>query len=412
MKEKRLRYHKRIATALFLLMTVLYFTMVFLQKRIPDYTILGYVKAFAEAAMVGALADWFAVTALFHKPLGLPIPHTNLIENKKKDIGDNLGNFVVENFLKPENIRPYVESINIAPFIAKYLNKEKNINTLIEEVKEKLEEILQNTNDDKATSFITEKSKSLLNEIELNKLIHNSLQYLLKEKEHQKMLDFVFLKVGHYVLENKDVIRQRISKESAFFIPDFVDKILADKITAGLADYMSEIAQNQEHSVRKEIENQLVLFGNKLLNESHWTKKLEHLKETLLLSENIEKYAQNIWLYVKNFLSEDMSKSINNSVLKRYLKKSILNFAQQLQTDRQLQNRLNKWTQKTVYQFVLKNKNEAGMLISQTVGNWKGRELSEKLELEVGKDLQFIRINGTLVGGLVGLLIYAITQIL
>ncbi|MFJ1474342.1 DUF445 domain-containing protein [Capnocytophaga cynodegmi] len=410
MKEKKLRFHKRIATALFLFMTLMYIAMVILQKKAPEWSFVGYIKAFSEAAMVGALADWFAVTALFHKPLGLPIPHTNLIENRKKDIGDNLGNFVVENFLKAENIRPYVESINVSSFIVKYLNKEKNINILINEIKVKLEEIIENTNDKKITNFITEKSKLLLQEIELNTLISNVLEYLLKEKEHQKILDFIFLKIQSYILENKDLIHKKISQESAFFIPNFIDKILADKITAGLANYMAEAAENEEHSIRKEIENQLLLLKEDLKNEPHWKQKLEKLKENLLQSENIEKYAESIWIYIKNFLKEDLSKPLNVSVLKSYLKKSILNFTNQLQTDKQLQNRIDGWSQKTIYQFILKNRNEAGLLISQTVGNWKGRELSEKLELEVGKDLQFIRINGTLVGGLVGLLIYIITQ--
>lgn len=410
MKEKKLRFHKRIATALFLFMTLMYIAMVILQKKAPEWSFVGYIKAFSEAAMVGALADWFAVTALFHKPLGLPIPHTNLIENRKKDIGDNLGNFVVENFLKAENIRPYVESINVSSFIVKYLNKEKNINILINEIKVKLEEIIENTNDKKITNFITEKSKLLLQEIELNTLISNTLEYLLKEKEHQKILDFIFLKIQSYILENKDLIHKKISQESAFFIPDFIDKILADKITAGLANYMGEAAENEEHSIRKEIENQLLLLKEDLKNEPHWKQKLEKLKDNLLQSENIEKYAESIWVYIKNFLKEDLSKPLNDSILKSYLKKSILNFTNQLQTDQQLQNRIDGWSQKTIYQFILKNRNEAGLLISQTIGNWKGRELSEKLELEVGKDLQFIRINGTLVGGLVGLLIYIITQ--
>ncbi|MFK8298171.1 DUF445 domain-containing protein [Capnocytophaga cynodegmi] len=410
MKEKKLRFHKRIATALFLFMTLMYIAMVILQKKAPEWSFVGYIKAFSEAAMVGALADWFAVTALFHKPLGLPIPHTNLIENRKKDIGDNLGNFVVENFLKAENIRPYVESINVSSFIVKYLSKEMNINILINEIKVKLEEIIENTNDKKITNFITEKSKLLLQEIELSTLISNVLEYLLKEKEHQKILDFIFLKIQSYILENKDLIHKKISQESAFFIPDFIDKILADKITAGLANYMAEAAENEEHSIRKEIENQLLLLKEDLKNEPHWKQKLEKLKDNLLQSENIEKYAESIWVYIKNFLKEDLSKPLNDSILKSYLKKSILNFTNQLQTDKQLQNRIDGWSQKTIYQFILKNRNEAGLLISQTVGNWKGRELSEKLELEVGKDLQFIRINGTLVGGLVGLLIYVITQ--
>lgn len=411
MKEKKLRYHKRIATALFLCMTLLYVTMVIVQKKNPEWGFVGYVKAFAEAAMVGALADWFAVTALFNKPLGLPIPHTNLIENRKKDIGDNLGTFVVDNFLKAENIRPYVSNVQVSKFISEWIHKEKNINYIISEFEVKLQEIIQNSDDEKITLFIAKKSKVLLEDIRLNTLTSNALEYFIKEKEHQKLFDVIFQKIEVYILENQDFIHKRISEESAFFIPNFVDKILAEKITTGLANYMREIAENRTHSVRIEIENQLFTFANDLKHSAHWQEKLNTLKSNLLQSESIQKYAKNVWLYIKNFLLEDVSQSAENSFLKKYLKKSVLQFALQLQTDSQLQNRLDGWVQKTAYQFILKNRNEVGELISRTVGNWQGRELSNKLELEVGKDLQFIRINGTLVGGLVGLLIYALTQL-
>lgn len=411
MKEKKLRYHKRIATALFLLMTVLYVVMVILQKQLPQHAAWGYIKAFAEAAMVGALADWFAVTALFNRPLGLPIPHTNLIENRKKDIGDNLGKFVVDNFLKPESIRPYVENINIAHPLANWLSKEHKINILATEIEVKFQEIIKNTDDAKIVGFISDKSKNLLQEVNVNSLVSNSLEYILKEGEHQKVLDFVFEKIKHYIIENKEFIHKRISQESAFFIPNFVDKILAEKITTGLANYMNEVATDRNHSVRTEIENQLFIFTEELKTAPHWNEKLSKIKNSILSDDNTQKYAESIWIYIKNFVTDDLSKPMNVSILKSYFKKSVLEFASQLQTDTQLQNRLNTWVQKTAYQFVLKNKNEVGQLISQTVGNWQGRELSEKLELEVGKDLQFIRINGTLVGGLVGLLIYVITHL-
>ena len=123
-KQQKLQRHKNIATGLFLLMLIVYITMVYWQKKSPEFVWIGYIKAFAEAAMVGALADWFAVTALFHKPMGLNIPHTNLIETRKNDIGENLGDFVVENFLKPKQIRPYITDIKISTFIIEWLSKE------------------------------------------------------------------------------------------------------------------------------------------------------------------------------------------------------------------------------------------------------------------------------------------------
>ena len=122
-KKRKLQHHKNIATGLFVLMLVTYIVMVIAHKKAPELTFIGYIKAFSEAAMVGALADWFAVTALFHKPLGLNIPHTNLIEERKNDIGENLGDFVVENFLKPKQIRPYITNIKISTFIIEQLSK-------------------------------------------------------------------------------------------------------------------------------------------------------------------------------------------------------------------------------------------------------------------------------------------------
>ncbi|ATA72290.1 MULTISPECIES: DUF445 domain-containing protein [Capnocytophaga] len=411
-KERKLRYHKRMATTLFLIMVVLYVTMVFLQKRYPETSLIGYIKAFSEAAMVGALADWFAVTALFHKPLGLPIPHTNLIENRKKSIGDNLGGFVVDNFLKPEGIRPYVEEVKITPFLAEWLSKEKNINTLTNEISEKIVQLVNGIDEENATDFITQKSKELLHEIELKTLISKSLDYIMEEKEHQKLLSFILQKIETYIWENKSLVQEKVSSKSAFFIPKFVDDILADKITEGLANYVAEIIKDPEHSVRKEVDSQLNAFSKDIQTSSAWSTKIENIKSQIINSKSIDKYALQMWKYLKDYINNDLAKPTTDSTLKQYFYKYIQKLSLQLHTDVELQQKINRQIQKTAYQFILKNRHEVGILISRTVGNWQGKELSRKLELEVGKDLQFIRINGTVVGGLAGVLIYAITQFL
>ncbi|MFK8283307.1 DUF445 domain-containing protein [Capnocytophaga canis] len=411
-KERKLRYHKRMATTLFLIMVVLYITMVFLQKKYPETSLIGYIKAFSEAAMVGALADWFAVTALFHKPLGLPIPHTNLIENRKKSIGDNLGGFVVDNFLKPEGIRPYVEEVKITPFLAEWLSKEKNINTLTNEISEKIVQLVNGIDEENATDFITQKSKELLHEIELKTLISKSLDYIMEEKEHQKLLSFILQKIETHIWENKSLVQEKVSSKSAFFIPKFVDDILADKITEGLANYVAEIIKDPEHSVRKEVDSQLNAFSKDIQTSSAWSTKIENIKSQIINSKSIDKYALQMWKYLKDYINNDLAKPTTDSTLKQYFYKYIQKLSLQLHTDVELQQKINRQIQKTAYQFILKNRHEVGILISRTVGNWQGKELSRKLELEVGKDLQFIRINGTVVGGLAGVLIYAITQFL
>ena len=167
-KKQKLQYHKNIATGLFVLMLVIYIAMVIWYKKAPELTFIGYIKAFSEAAMVGALADWFAVTALFHKPLGLNIPHTNLIEERKNDIGENLGDFVVENFLKPKQIRPYITNIKISTFIIEQLSKESTLT----------------------------KIKSFVKDIPLNKKVSEALISFLDENKHQEFLQQFFEKIA------------------------------------------------------------------------------------------------------------------------------------------------------------------------------------------------------------------------
>ena len=410
-KKRKLKFHKAFATGLFLLMALTYIGSLWWQKRNPELSFLGYIKAFSEAAMVGALADWFAVTALFNKPLGLPIPHTNIIENRKNDIGDNLGSFVVENFLNPENIRPYIKRLIVASHIGKWLKKETNTNVIVEEVQEKIIEIIDETNDDKIINFISEKSTALLKDVKIHLFVSDLLLYVANNKEHQRLLNYVFDRIQEYISVNEDMIKERVRQESSSFIPSFVDDILAKKITAGLNNYFKEISENPEHSMRLEIDDKINQLIHEVSTESKWKNELDSIKNKLLNDEKITLYSKDLWEYIKGMLLNDLKQPLEQSSFKSYLKKSIIKFANQLDTDLEMQQKIDKWLQKNAYKYILKNRGEVGNLISATVGNWQGRELSEKLELEVGKDLQFIRVNGTLVGGLVGLLIYMITHL-
>jgi len=340
-KKRKLQHHKNIATGLFVLMLIIYIAMVIWYKKAPELTFIGYIKAFSEAAMVGALADWFAVTALFHKPLGLNIPHTNLIEERKNDIGENLGDFVVENFLKPKQIRPYITNIKVSTFIIEQLSKESTLT----------------------------KIKSFVKDIPLNKKVSEALISFLDENKHQEFLQYFFEKIAIYLFENEELIHQEIKEQFSSLTPSFVKNKVAKKVANGLYLLALKASEDETHPIRAEITAQLYEFAEKL-NTPEWEQHLAKLLHTA--TERL---------------------------------------TDELRQNAQLQHQIDAWVQKTAYQFVLKNKEEVGKLISHTVENWEGRELSEKLELEVGKDLQFIRINGTLVGGLVGLAIYAFTQL-
>ena len=340
-KQKKLQQHKNLALGLLLLMLVLYITAVICQRKVPQWSWVGYLKAFSEAAMVGALADWFAVVALFRRPMGLNIPHTNLIEVRKNDIGENLGTFVVENFLKSQQIRPYIAKIKPSSFLLDRLSKESTPAQL--------------------TAFIES--------YPLHTKASTFLIQFLKAHKHEGFLSDALHKVASYLDTHRQTLERQIDDQFPMIVPAFIREAIAEKVAEGLYQYILKMAQDPSHPIREELTQELYGFAQRL-NTPQWQQQLTAL-----------------------------------------LQKGITHLTEELRANTTLQAQLDTWAQKLAYQFVLRNKQEVGRLISATVAQWEGRQLSEKLELEVGKDLQFIRVNGTLVGGLVGLIIYFITQL-
>jgi uncharacterized membrane-anchored protein YjiN (DUF445 family) len=406
-KRKQLRKYKAFATGLFVLMAVIFIITTILQKN-NDSHWMGYVRAFSEAAMVGALADWFAVTALFRHPLGLPIPHTNLIENSKQRLGDNLGSFVVSNFLSPQNIRPYIQKLKISGFVGEWLGKEKNQEVLIKNISDIVLDILNKLDDSEVSNFISKKVSEMTDNIQLNKIVGNGIGYILEKNDHQKIITNLSAQIKNYVTENEEMIKDRVKKGSYTFIPSFVDNKIADKIASGLADFFKEIEEDSQHEIRNLITKKILEFSIDLKEDPKWNDEFKTIKNDLLKGDKLEEYSNDIWISIKNTLKKELQE--DQSSLKNYLSKNLNEFSQNLKTDENFQNKIDHWVRVTAYKYILKNTHQFGDLISSTVGNWQGKELSEKLELEVGKDLQFIRVNGTLVGGLVGLIIYTIAN--
>lgn len=406
-KRKQLRKYKAFATGLFLLMAVIFIVTTLLEKNIDSHWI-GYVRAFSEAAMVGALADWFAVTALFRHPLGLPIPHTNLIENSKQRLGDNLGSFVVSNFLSPQNIRPYIQKLKISGFVGEWLGKEKNQEILIKNLSDIVLDILNKLDDAAVSHFISKKVQEMTDDIKLNKIVGNGIGYIIEKNDHQRIVTNLSSQIKNYILENDEMIKERVKKGSYTFIPSFVDNKIADKIAVGLSDFFREIEEDPQHEIRTLITQKIYEFSVDLKEDPKWDEEFTSIKNDLLKGNKLEEYSNDIWISIKNTLKNELQEE--QSTLKIYLSRNLNEFSENLKTDENLQNKIDDWVRVTAYKYILKNTHQFGNLISSTVGNWQGKELSEKLELEVGKDLQFIRVNGTLVGGLVGLIIYTIAH--
>ena len=406
-KKIQLRNYKMFATGLFALMAVIFVVMTILEKKNPAHWI-GYIRAFSEAAMVGALADWFAVTALFHYPLGIRIPHTNLIENSKERIGDNLGNFVVENFLSPQNIRPYIQKLKISNFVGDWLSKERKQENLMKELSNIVLDILNKLDDTEVVNFIGKKAKEMTDDVKINEIIGNGLDYVLDKNDHQRFITNLSKQIKEYVLNNQKMVKERVKSESFFLIPKFVDDGIAEKITKGLSNYFEEVELDENHSLRAEITQKLYEFSKEIQTEEKWVEEFRTIKNDFLKEEKIQQYSTDIWNSIKKSLSKELEEE--QSALKNYLRKNLAELSENLKTDEKFQNKIDNWVRVTAYKYILKNTHQFGALISSTVGNWEGKELSEKLELEVGKDLQFIRVNGTIVGGFVGLIIYTVTE--
>lgn len=404
-KRSQLRQFKWFATLLLVFMAIVY---VICEVFFPGRVWAGYVKAFAEAAMVGALADWFAVTALFRHPLGLPIPHTNLIESGKKRIGDNLGDFVINNFLTSAAIKPRIEKLQIAERFGQWLLQSKNRQRLVSEMLRIVQEALSKLNDAEIAVIIQKQAVELIGKIPVNRLAGDGLEKALHENLHQEWLTIIATNLRDFLDENRDLVKEKVKEESHFLIPGFVDNMIAEKITNAGIRYMTELATDKDHRIRQQITGKLLKIAADMKAGGEWSVRFNNLKDQLLSRQHLEEYSGLLWNYLKARIEKDLVDP--TSAIGQYLDRVLRDMGQSLATDGSRQGRIDSFVQVQVFKLIIKYRQAAGEMISQTVSNWPSRELSQKLELEVGKDLQYIRVNGTLVGGMVGLFIYTLTR--
>ncbi|WP_332021500.1 DUF445 domain-containing protein, partial [Kaistella sp.] len=244
--------------------------------------------------------------------------------------------------------------------------------------------------------------------LKINQIVGTGIEYVLNKQDHQKIITHLAKQIKDYVMANRDIVQERVQKESYFLIPKFVDNSIAEKITNGLSTFFEEVENDDSHSLRTEITQKLYVFSHEIQSEEKWEDEFRSIKNDFLNEEKLQQYSKDIWNSIKKSLSKELEEE--NSALKNYIKKNLTELSQNLKDDENFQNKIDHWVRVTAYKYILKNTHQAANLISSTVGNWQGRDLSRKLELEVGKDLQFIRVNGTLVGGLVGLIIYTVAN--
>lgn len=402
-QARRLRTMKRMATGLLLLMAVVFVASHYYRALWPW---LNYVRAFAEAAMVGAMADWFAVTALFKHPLGIPIPHTAIIPTRKNEIGASLANFVKTHFLTPEVLEPRLQEIRFAQRIGIWLAKEENAKRITDDTKIFVRWMFDAIDNDSVRQFAQKHLRTSLSEIQAAPILGKALELLTVGNRHQNIMDVALRSAWQALQSNKHKIRDKINKQSPWWLPSFVDEEIYDKISLEIEHGILKIGSDDKHEARQAFNNSLQSFIAKLRSDPEMIARGEAIKNELLEHPAVQTYLSEMWGSVSSYLVREIEDS--DSELRQRIEKGLRSLGESLLEDTELGTQLDAWLQKAGLYLVEQYRDEISAVITETVSSWDPQVTSHRVELQVGRDLQFIRINGTLVGGMVGLLIYVV----
>jgi uncharacterized membrane-anchored protein YjiN (DUF445 family) len=405
-KEASLKKSRRFATVLLLFMVLIFLVAGFFEKDAPW---LGFFRAFAEAAIVGALADWFAVTALFRHPFGLRLPHTAIIPTNKDRIGESLGTFVEKNFLTPGAISEKLKSADIAGKTADWLSHPRNTELVAEEIGNFLPRLLNTLKDEDVRFFIRKNAIAAVRALDLAPLAGDFLGLLTSHNKHRELFDQALVLSSDVFEKYKPTLQERITQESGiFFLLVGGDTKLYQKIVTVVGQTLAEISSDPDHEIRRRFDAVMEEFISKLKTSPEYRAKVEEIREELLRNPAVSRYLENVWTDIKESILKDLTDP--GSAIRARIKDIIRAIYFGTLTDAHVRQRLNRWIQQAVINTVSRHRNEIGNIIAEKVQKWDTRTMTRKLELEVGKDLQYIRINGTVIGGLIGLLIHVVSR--
>ncbi|MCY7289578.1 MAG: DUF445 domain-containing protein [Cryobacterium sp.] len=396
---------KRLAIGLLLLMAVVFATSFALQETYPW---LQYVRAAAEGGMVGAIADWFAVTALFRYPLGLRIPHTNIIASRKDEIGASLGEFVETNFLSEAVVRGKLESLGVSRRLGAWLAQEENARRLTDEVAVAGAGLLNLLSDDAIKELIETVARENLLKPEWGPPIGRVGARLVESGQQHAAVDLLLERAEGWLLAHPEAFGRAVSQRLPSWLPGFVDKLVDDKAHREVLAFMATVRADAAHPLRQAIDRYLVELADDLQHEPAMIARVEALKLELLDSARLREFASETWEAVKVSLVAALDDPASG--LRTGIRSTVMEIGGRLTSDPALGTRIDRWLADSASYVVRRYRHEIAAVITETVSRWDAAETSEKIELQVGKDLQFIRINGTVVGALAGLLIFAAAQ--
>jgi uncharacterized membrane-anchored protein YjiN (DUF445 family) len=408
--EKAVAYAimRRRATALLAGFAVLFILTALLAHLRPALSPfwVGLVRAIAEAAMVGGVADWFAVTALFRHPMGLPIPHTAIVAKRKDRIGRSLGNFVGNNFLARDVIARQLAGMRLGERAARWLAEPGHQAGLARALAGGVARAAESIPNEELQESVHSALVVQLRKAKVAPLLGDLLRLATTDDRHQELLDRLVTLVSRIVHDNKELIRHRISEESPWWVPGAVDDKLYQKIVAGIERTLADVAANDAHPLREQFDHALRDFVEKLHNSPETIARAEEMKERLLAHPAVGELSDALLGAARTALARYAGPEAPSP---EPLQRALGAVAERALGNESLLREVDESVARLVLGVVEQYRPEVAAAIARTVEGWDATEASRKIEIQIGRDLQFIRINGTLVGGLVGLLLYLVT---
>jgi uncharacterized membrane-anchored protein YjiN (DUF445 family) len=410
-RAKRMRW---TATGMLAAMAVVFIATHGLVAAHPAW---GYVNAFAEAAMVGGLADWFAVTALFRHPLGLPIPHTAIIPENKDRIADTMAAFLRENFLTPAVVARRMSGMNIAKAAGEFLaaSPERggtdHRSRITSGAAELLAEVLESLDPDRLGNQVRSGLAGQLAKLDIAPLVGRMIETTMADKRHQPLIDGFVRWAGLTIEDNEDTLRDIIHQRVAGVLRwTGLDKTISSNVLDGLYKLLAEVLVNPDHPLRGKVEEGLAKLGQDLQHDPETRAKVEDMKRDLIANPAVAVWWTGVWERIRRSLitrARDPESSMGED-----MRDMLAELGQALQADERLQLQINRFARRTAVGVATRYGDQIVRLVSETVRRWDARTITDRVEGAVGRDLQFIRINGTLVGGLVGMTLHFLTTVL
>jgi uncharacterized membrane-anchored protein YjiN (DUF445 family) len=403
-RRRGLRRMRAVAVSLLLLAAIVYLA------TLDGDGSWGFVNAAAEAAMVGALADWFAVTALFRHPLGLPIPHTALIPERKDALGRSLQDFVTEHFLTEEVVRGHLASAQLSRRVGSWLSEPSHAGRVVSEGSRALRAGLIGVRDEEVLDFVEQALLPRLVEEPVSPIAGDLLGSIVAAGSHHGLVDLALVEAHDWLEANPETVARVVGSRAPWWSPRWLDERVIHRIHLEVLAWLADVRDHSAHPARRALDELLTQLAVDLQQDPGTMARAEALKERLLRHPDIGRTVVAVWDAVRHALLAAIDDP--SGQLRRRVARAVQDFGARLAKDEDLQERIDGHVGDSVGFLVRTYGSEIGGIISDTIDRWDGREAAERIELHVGRDLQFIRINGTIVGGLAGLAIHAVTVLL